>query len=228
MRPDRWVDAGGTLVNLIAGAISLWVSRVVGARANLRYFFWILAALNLLPGAGCFLFSGIFGFGDWQEVIQGLPHQVPLRITMTIFGAALYVAVVRLIAVAVRPFCSHRPTYNIVGRLPYYATCLFSCAAGLFDPLGVKLFLVSTVPAAFGGSSGLLWADSLMPAKAAERTLLVHRTPTWWIAADAVYSSRTSAGYRQHFVVRPRSGMNMADLTETKDMYRRVEVRPAR
>jgi hypothetical protein len=102
---------------------------------------------------------------------------------MTMFGAGLYVAVVRLIAVAVRPFCSHRQTYNIVGRLPYYAACLFSCAAGLFDALGVKLFLVSTVPAAFGGSSGLLWADSLMPAKAAERTLLVHRTPTWWIAA---------------------------------------------
>ena len=131
------------IVNLIAGAISLWVSRVVGARANLRYFFWILAALNLLPGAGYFIFSGMFGFGDWQEVIRGLPNQVPLRIMMTMFGAALYVAVVRLIAVAVRPFCSHRQTYNIVGRLPYYAACLFSCAAGLFDPLGVKLFLVS-------------------------------------------------------------------------------------
>ena len=37
------------------------------------------------------------------------------------------------------------------------------CAAGLFDPLGVTLLLVSTMPAAFGGSSGLLWADSLMP-----------------------------------------------------------------
>jgi len=164
MRPDRWVEAGGTLVNLFVGAICLWVSRAAGNRANFRYFFWILAALNLLLGAGYFLFSGIFGFGDWQ-------------------GAALYVSVVRLLAVAVRPFCPHRQTYNIVGRLPYYAACLFSCAAGAFDPLGVKLFLVSTVPAAFGGSSGLMWADSLLPAKPAERTLLVSRRPTWWIAA---------------------------------------------
>jgi hypothetical protein len=183
MRPDRWVEAGGTLVNLFVGAICLWVSRAAGNRANFRYFFWILAALNLLLGAGYFLFSGIFGFGDWQEVIRGLPHQELLRIIMTIFGAALYVSVVRLLAVAVRPFCPHRQTYNIVGRLPYYAACLFSCAAGAFDPLGVKLFLVSTVPAAFGGSSGLMWADSLLPAKPAERTLLVSRRPTWWIAA---------------------------------------------
>src|ERR1035441_3137291 len=49
MRPDRWVEAGGTLVNLFVGAISLWVSRAVGHRANLRYVFWILDALNLLP-----------------------------------------------------------------------------------------------------------------------------------------------------------------------------------
>ncbi len=183
MRPDRWVEAGGTLVNLFAGAIALWVSRAGGASANLRYFFWILAALNLLPGAGYFLFSGIFGFGDWQEVIRGLPHQGTLRVIMTIFGAALYVSVVRLLAVAVRPFCPRRPAYNIVGRLPYYAACLFSCAAGVFDPLGLKLFLVSTAPAAFGGSSGLMWADSLLPAKPAERTLLVSRGPAWWIAA---------------------------------------------
>ncbi len=186
MRPDRWVEAGGTLVNLAAGAIFLWVSRVSGNRANLRYFFWILAALNLLPGAGYFLFSGIFGFGDWQEVIRGLPHQVLLRIIMTLFGAALYVSMVRLLAVAVSPFCSRRSTYNTVGRLPYYAACLFSCAAGIFDPLGVKLLLVSTVPAAFGGSSGLMWADSLLPTQQTERALLVSGAPTWWIAAGVL------------------------------------------
>jgi hypothetical protein len=38
---------GVTLVNLAAGA------------------------LNLLPGAGYFLFSGIIGVGDWQAVIDG-------------------------------------------------------------------------------------------------------------------------------------------------------------
>jgi hypothetical protein len=183
LRPDRWVDAGGTLVNLVAGAGSLMLARSAGNRANIRYFFWILAALNLLPGAGYFLFSGIFGFGDWYQVIVGLPHQVILRICMTVFGAGLYVLVVRLLAVSVRPFVPDRSTYNTVGRLPYYAACLFSCAAGALDPLGLKLFIVSTIPAAFGGSSGLMWADSLLPRVIPGRQLVVTRQPAWWIAA---------------------------------------------
>jgi len=183
LRPDRWVEAGGTLVNLLAGTIALMASRSAGNRSNLRYFCWIFAALNLLPGAGYFLFSGILGFGDWYEVIRGAPHQIPLRIIMTSFGAGLYVLVVRQLAVAVHPYCPSRTDYNTVGRVPYYAAGLFSCAAGALDPLGLKLFLVSTAPAAFGGSSGLMWADTLLPrGPAKERTLLVNRQPAWWIA----------------------------------------------
>jgi hypothetical protein len=183
LRPDRWVDAGGTLVNLIFGAGSLLGSRSAGDRANIRYFLWILAALNLLPGAGYFMFSAIFGFGDWYQVILGLPYQVALRIGMTVFGAGLYVLVVRLLAVSVRPFVPDTSTYNTVGRLPYYAACLFSCAAGALDPMGLKLLFVSTIPAAFGGSSGLMWADSLLPNAVPGRQLLVQRKPVWWIAA---------------------------------------------
>lgn len=183
LRPDRWVDVGGTLLNLLVGAVSLLISHRT-VRPNTRYFFWIFAALNLLPGAGYFLFSGIFGFGDWYEAIHGLPHQATLRIGMTVFGAILYLAVVRLLAIAVGPFVPVRPAYNTVGRFPYLAACLFSCAAGAMDPLGIKLFFLSTVPAAFGGSSGLLWTDSLLPDAAAPTShLVVQRAPAWWLAA---------------------------------------------
>ncbi|MDQ2950147.1 MAG: hypothetical protein M3Y27_30125 [Acidobacteriota bacterium] len=183
LRPDHWVEAGGTLVNLIVGACSLLASRSAGDRANTRYFFWILAALNLLPSAGYFLFSGILGLGDWSAVISDLPHQIAWRIGMTVFGAGLYFLVVRLLAVSVRPFAPDRPTYNTVGRIPYYAAGLFSCAAGALDPLGLKLLFISTIPAAFGGSSGLMWADNLLPREPAELKLLVQREPAWWIAA---------------------------------------------
>ncbi len=184
--PDRVVEAGGTIVNLIAGSASLYASHRTTRSPNLRYFLWLLGALNLLPGAGYFLFSGIIGIGDWNEVIRGLPHQAALRIVMTLFGAALYVLVVRLIAVNVRPFVPERPTYNTAGRLPYYAACIFSCIAGAFDPLGIKLLLISTIPAAFGGSSGLMWADSLMPAQPPAKMLTVTRQPAWWIAATVL------------------------------------------
>jgi hypothetical protein len=186
LRSDRWVDAGGTLVNLIVGSSALLSSCKAGDRANIRYFFWILAALNLLAGAGYFLFSGVFAFGDWYEVIRGLPHQIALRTGMAVFGAGLYVLVVRLLAVSVHPFVPDRPTYNVVGRFPYYAACLFSCAAGALDPLGLKLLLVSAIPAAFGGSSGLMWANELMPRAAPEQELLLHRAPAWWVAAVLV------------------------------------------
>ncbi|MGB8474738.1 MAG: hypothetical protein WCE61_11700 [Candidatus Acidiferrum sp.] len=186
LRPDRWVDAGGTLANLIFGSVFLVVSRKAGDRANLRYFFWIVAAFNLLTGTGYFMFSGISGFGDWNEVIRGLPHQAALRTGMSVFGAGMYVLVVRLLAVTIRPFVAERRTYNVVGRLPYLVAGLFSCAAGAFDPLGLKLLVVSTIPAAFGGSSGLLWADALMPRAAPEQELTVHRAPAWWIAAVVV------------------------------------------
>jgi hypothetical protein len=197
LRPDRWVDAGGTLVNLAAGAVALLAAHAAGSHpkspqrqrpvagdpANRRYFCWLLAAHNLFPGAGYFMFSGITGFGDWQEVIRGLPHEAAWRIGMTIFGMALYALVARLLAVAIRPFCPRRSMYNTVGRLPYLAACFFSCAAGAFDPLGLDLFFVSTVPAAFGGNSGMLWLDSMMPREEPRQSLFVRRQPAWWIAA---------------------------------------------
>jgi hypothetical protein len=183
LRPDRWVDAGGTLVNLAAGTLSLLGARTFGNRSNARYFLWLLAAHNLFSGAGYFLFSGIIGFGDWQEVIRGLPHQGAWRVGMSVFGAALYVLVARLLAIAIRPFCPVRGDYNTIGRLPYLASCFFSCIAGAFDPLGIKLLLVSTVPAAFGGSSGMLWLDSLMPRMEPTQPLAVRRQPGWWVAA---------------------------------------------
>ena len=154
LRPDHWVEAGGTIVNLIVGSISLLASNNAGNRTNTRYFLWTLAALNLLPGAGYFMFSGIFGFGDWFQVISGMPHQAVIRVIMTLFGAGLYFVVVRRLAVSIRPFAPDRQFYNTVGRLPYYAAGLFSCAAGILDPLGLKLLFVSTIPAAFGGIVG--------------------------------------------------------------------------
>lgn len=187
LHPDRVVQAAGTVVNLIAGVVSLLAASRVNAGANTRYFFWILGALNLLPGAGYFMFSGIFGFGDWNEVIRGVPYHAALRVGMTLGGAVLYVAVVRWLAVTVKPFVPDRSMYNIVGRLPYCAAGLFSCAAGAFDPLGVQLLLVSTIPAAFGGSSGLLWADSLMPpGPASEPALFVRRDLAWCVTAAVI------------------------------------------
>ena len=189
MRPDRLVSAGGTLVNLAAGTLAMLASKRAGRRANLRYFLWLLGCFNLMDGAGYFLFSGMLGLGDWQAVIVGLGHPVAFRVSMSLFGAMLYVFVVRVIAWQIEPFCpdkgEFRSLYNALGRLPYYAACPFYCLAGAFDPLGLRLLFLSTIPAAFGGLSGLLWADTFLPATSADprHRLTVTRQPTWWFAA---------------------------------------------
>jgi hypothetical protein len=183
VHPDHWVEAGGTLVNLAVGAIALWASYQTGDRANRRYFFWLLAALNLLPGAGYFMFSGILGVGDWQAVISGLPNQKALRLGMALFGVLFYFLLVRKLAAAVRPFVAERSMYNTVGRWPYLVAGVFSTIAGAFDPLGVRLLFTSTIPAAFGGSSGLLWADTQLPREPPQPELVVQRLPQWWAAA---------------------------------------------
>jgi hypothetical protein len=183
LHEDRWIEAGGTLVNFGAGALALVATHLAGTRPSLRYFCWLLAAHNLFSGAGYFLFSGVFGFGDWQQVIAGLPHQPTLRTGMGLAGAVLYFLAAWLLALAVRPFCSARADYNVIGRLPYLASCVFSCTAGAFDPMGIKLLLVSTIPAAFGGSSGMLWLDGFIPRPFPESRLVVPRLPAWWICA---------------------------------------------
>ena len=178
---DRFVEAGGTIINLLTGAAAFAGS--FRARSNLRFFLCFFAAVSLLDGSGYFLFSGIMGVGDWAAVIDSLPHQAVLRTVMAIFGAAFYYLCVRLIAVTLRPFVATRSEYNTVGRLPYFAACIFYCIAGAFDPLGVKLLLLSTIPAAFGGLSGLLWADGLMPKVVPAEPLTVEPAPIWWWTA---------------------------------------------
>jgi hypothetical protein len=162
IRPDRWVDAAGTLVNFAAGILAMLASSLAGRRANLRYFLWLLGSFNLM---------------------DALPHYVALRIVISLFGAVLYFSVVALMARLIKPFSPNRSIYNTVGRLPYYSACIFYSLAGAFDPLGVKLLLLSTIPAAFGGLSGLMWADSLLPRTSTEPPLTVSRSPSWWIAA---------------------------------------------
>lgn len=183
LHEDRWITAGGTLVNLAAGFLVLFFSHVAGTRAGLRYFLWLLAAHNLLSGAGYFLFSGCLGFGDWQQVIEGLPHYTALRIAMALSGLVLYVFFAWLLARAVWPFVATRSSYNAVGRLPYLAACCFNCLAGAFDPMGVKLLLISTIPAVFGGSSGMLWLDGFLPRPLPTGPLVIQRRPAWWIFA---------------------------------------------
>jgi hypothetical protein len=61
---QRWIAAGGSLMNLVTGAIALGMLRSA-TKASLRYFLWLFSLVSFLMAFGYFLFSGVSGVGDW-------------------------------------------------------------------------------------------------------------------------------------------------------------------
>ncbi len=94
---SRFVSAGGTLVNLVAGFVCWFALRFVRqGSGHLRYFLWLLMTINLLSAGGYFMFSGVGNFGDWADVIHGFPPALLWRCGLTVLGVVSYVFVVWL------------------------------------------------------------------------------------------------------------------------------------
>jgi hypothetical protein len=165
---NRLVMAGGTLVNLLAGAACFALGRLTGRRhPRLKYFFWIAMTVNLFSATGYFLFSGVGGIGDWGEFIQGLGPQWLWRIGLTVFGAGTYLLAARISLLELRPLIGSdkEQRYRCAVRLsavPYFAGGILMCIAGALNPVGMILILISAAASTFGGSSGLLWSTDLL------------------------------------------------------------------
>jgi hypothetical protein len=164
----RLVDAGGTLVNLVAGAVFLCLGRLASrSHPRWKYFFWISMTVNLYTGTGYFLFSGIGGIGDWAAFIQGLGPQWIGRTGLAIVGAATYLLAACVSLLELRPLIgsSKEQRYKRAVRMtliPYFVGGILMCIAGAFNPQGMILILVSAAASAFGGTSGLIWSPYLL------------------------------------------------------------------
>ncbi len=93
----RGVAAGGTIVNFIVGSLALVVLKKANPlrTPHAAYFLWLFATLNLLSGAGYFLFSGVGDIGDWADVARGTMPPLLWRPAMSVFGGALYFLLAR-------------------------------------------------------------------------------------------------------------------------------------
>jgi hypothetical protein len=160
---SRLVMAGGTLMNLLAGAVFFGLGRLTGrSYPRWKYFFWISMTVNIFTATGYFLFSGIGGIGDWAAFIQGLGLQWFWRIGLTIFGAATYLVTARISLFELRPLIgsNKEQRYRRAVRLsaiPYFAGGSLVCIAGALNPKGMILILISAAASTFGGTSGLMW-----------------------------------------------------------------------
>ena len=191
----RGVAAAGTIVNFIIGALALVVFKTVDPRhrPHAVYFLWLFTTLNLLSGAGYFLFSGAFGIGDWADVMRGAMPPVVWRPAMSVFGGALYFLLARQSAQWLRSLTGSGEFSMRRGKrlaIPaYIAGGLLYCLAGLFNPVGPILIAISAAASSFGGASGLLWLTQFLrrgehpaaPAAALDRSYV-------WIAAGCVVS----------------------------------------
>jgi hypothetical protein len=165
---SRLVAAGGTLANLIFGALFWVAARAAKRSASWRYFFWLLMTFNLFSVGGYFLFSGIGNIGDWAEVVAGWQPAWAWRLGLAALGIVTYFFVfVPWSLRELRPFLGN-DAKNRVRRArqltvtPYLTAGVLACVAGALNPVGPLLILISAAAASFGGNSGLAWMSNLL------------------------------------------------------------------
>src|SRR4029077_6374849 len=128
-----------------------------------RYFLWLFAAVNLLTAFGYLLFSGIGGIGYGCRVTHDVPHIGLWRVAEVVAGAVLYFVVApRLLMPPLDPWLGRNAAVRerrarTLSLIPYLAGGVTLCLAGILNPLGLKIVLISAVAASFGGTSLLAW-----------------------------------------------------------------------
>ncbi len=158
----RFLAAGGTIANLIAGLIFWLASRMATRATRLRYLLWLSMTINLVQAGGYFLFSGVGSIGDWAVVIRGLEPAWGWRVGLTVLGLCSYLFFVWIALLEMRPFLGQRDPEMLqrakkLTLTPYLAGGILSCVAGMFNPVGFILVAISAAAASFGGTSGLAW-----------------------------------------------------------------------
>jgi len=189
---SRWVASAGSIANVVAGTLLLFLVRLRARFDSLAYFLWLLGTLDLLNGTGYLFFSGLTDTGDWSVVIAGWKPEWVSRGVLILLGAVLYTRAVRLAAstlarlwpaVAADPSEARRLTLP-----PYLAGGLLFVAGAAMNPIGASLIWLSGVSSGFGAMAGLLIVPRLVDAKgtiaSSDEGGLGFRAP--WLVAAAV------------------------------------------
>ena len=157
-----------------------------------RYFLWLFSAVNLLTAFGYLAYSGVGGIGDWARVIQGARPIWAFRLVLVAAGGWLYFGVApRVLMPLLDPFLGRDAGARVararaLSLVPYLAGSLSLVVAGLLNPLGISITLISAVAAGLGGTSLLAWYPAIPRAPsplATDTPLGVPRGVGWIVAA---------------------------------------------
>jgi hypothetical protein len=208
---NRWIVSAGTLVNLLFGVVGMILLRAAWhSGLSLRLFFWAVTAFNLLLGTGYFLFSGVAGIGDWAIWMQGLRPAWAWRVGFTLLGFVSYSLSARLLARELASITrgAEESRMRRMTWVMYFAGGLTACLAGVRNPMGWKLVLISAAASSFGGASGLMWIPGIAGrvAHAARgkgtAAVAIAKMPLLWMAAAVllvVYIWVLGSGITLHF-----------------------------
>lgn len=189
---QRAISASGSIVNVMVGLPLVAVLRSpIALSPRWRYFLWLFCAVNLLTAFGYLLYSGIGGIGDWARVIAGARPAWIYRLALVISGAVLYFVVApRLLMPPLDPFLGRDPEARTtraraLSLVPYLTGAAALVAAGLLNPLGMKIVLISAAAASLGGTSLLAWYPSIPrppSSYAIEPPIGIERSVAWLVA----------------------------------------------
>jgi hypothetical protein len=166
----RLVELAGASVEALLGLVAFALLATVRSGPATAYFLWLLGSITLMAAAGYPLFSGVTGLGDLGISVDGALHgaspQWLWRLVLSLSGALLYFAVVRLSLARLEPLLSGEGRARVT---PARKTALVSYLVGAatylvisaFNPLGWLIVLTSALPSSMGGTSGLLWMFQL-------------------------------------------------------------------
>ena len=157
----RMVSAAGILCNLLTGSLLLFLVRKPRRSANLRYFIWLLSHISLFVGGGYMMALSFVSFGDVNNLLRGLPHELALRVGTTVLGALVMTFTLIHGAYWLNPFLGLDANARSKRALklsivPYLAGCFVDTSAAVFAGAGVFLVVCSAAAASFGGTSWML------------------------------------------------------------------------
>ncbi len=156
------------------------------------------------------LFSGIGGFGDWAEFVEGLGPAWLRRAALTIFGAGAYLCAARFSLLELRPLIGSAPKARMARaarlmRISCFTGSALACVAGALNLAGWHLVALPAAASTFGGTSVLLWmhywlrnARVIFPGVEAS-PLGIGRSGVWIAASavlGAVFIARIGPGLR--------------------------------
>jgi hypothetical protein len=192
----NFIEAGGTLANLLAAAAAFaWFRKFGAAPVHARYFAWLFGTVNLLHATGYLLFSGVGNIGDWAAIVRGLQPAWAWRTAMAVLGGTAYWFSVRYALITMGPFIGgesperYRRGLTLM-LVPYVTGAALYLVAGAFNPAGLWLLAISGAAASLGGTSGLAWGPQYLRGTIIPRATLpataIPRSIGWILTAAGV------------------------------------------